>query len=375
MKILILNHGLHISGVSRALVNLANELSRHGHDVTLKLEINDLTLAGELDEGVKVSLFLKEPHPFGIRIKGFLRYYPKWRKRVFAMPAHKQYKKVVREKYDVEIAFNRGAGARIISASDSKAKKLVWVHNDYLLCGNGFVGFDGEDEAINAYKNFDKIVCVSERSRASFEELFGIKDKTCVAYNLYDTERILSQAKEKQFDKKRFTICAVGRLHSQKNYPMLLRVCKLLNDRGMDFDCYIVGGGEEEKALLDMKKEMGLDNVYFAGSCANPYGYMAHSDLYVCTSEYEGLSSTTIESLILGIPCVVTNCTGMAEILTDGGVSYGEICPMDDKAFADTVFRLYENSSELEALKQKASQRAKRFEKESLYQAIEELLS
>ena len=60
MKILILNHGLHISGVSRALVNFANELCRHGHDVTIKIEINDFTLANELDPRIKTSLFLKE---------------------------------------------------------------------------------------------------------------------------------------------------------------------------------------------------------------------------------------------------------------------------------------------------------------------------
>jgi hypothetical protein len=35
---------------------------------------------------------------------------------------------VVRDKYDVEIAFNRGAVANIISASDNKnSRKLAWV--------------------------------------------------------------------------------------------------------------------------------------------------------------------------------------------------------------------------------------------------------
>ena len=48
-KIIILNHGLHIAGVSRALVNLANALVARGHDVTIKLEINNFTLAKDLD--------------------------------------------------------------------------------------------------------------------------------------------------------------------------------------------------------------------------------------------------------------------------------------------------------------------------------------
>lgn len=374
MKILILNHGLHISGVSRALVNLANALCQNGHDVTVKIEINDFTLASELDPRVKCSLFLKEIRPFGKRIRGFLRYYPVWRRRLFALSAEKQYKKVVREKYDVEIAFNRGAGAKIISGSDSKAKKLVWVHSDYLLCGNGFAGFESGNEAIQAYKKFDKIVCVSEQSRKAFEELFGINGKTCVAYNLYDTDKIRASSAEKAFDKKRFTVCAVGRLHSAKNYPMLLRVCKILKDRGVDLDCYIVGGGPEEQELLKMKESLGLDNVYFTLAQSNPYKYIAQSDLYVCTSVYEGLSSTTIESLILGKGCLVTDCTGMSEILTDeSGEQYGVICHIDDEAFANELQYLYEHPEALQALEKKARQRAKRFEKDSLYKKTEEL--
>jgi hypothetical protein len=94
-RIIILNHGLHISGVSRTLINFANALVVHGYDVTLKIEINDFTLKEELDPRVKCSLFLKEPSIFGIRIRGFLRFYEKFMKWLLKQPADKQYKMVV----------------------------------------------------------------------------------------------------------------------------------------------------------------------------------------------------------------------------------------------------------------------------------------
>lgn len=370
MKILILNHGLHISGVSRALVNFANELCRHGHDVTVKIEINDFTLAEELLPDVHISLFLKEPHPFGLRIKGFLRFYEKWKKHLLSLPAEKQYKKVVKEKYDIEMAFNRGVGVKIISGSHSNAKKIVWVHNDYLKCGNGFAGFETADEAISAYKKFDKILCVSQKAKESFEELFKINNTTCVAYNLFDTDKIRSLAKKEVFKKEKFTLCAVGRLHEQKNYTLLLEACKILNDRNIDFCCYIIGNGPEEKELLKTKDDLMLDNVIFAGASNNPYAYMAQSDVYVSTSIYEGLSTTTIEALILNKPCIVTNCTGMEEILCDGERTYGMIVPIDKTAVADAIESVYTSKDLLNSLKTSAAERAKAFEKEKLYQKL-----
>ena len=124
-KIIILNHGLHIAGVSRALVNFANALVRRGHDVTIKLEGNNFTLEPELDSRVKRQLFLPEWRLFGIRIPGFLRFY-QWFLKVFPrIPRRLLYKLIVGKGYDVEIGFNRGAAARVIAASSGKTAKIL----------------------------------------------------------------------------------------------------------------------------------------------------------------------------------------------------------------------------------------------------------
>ncbi len=375
MKILILNHGLHISGVSRALVNFANALCENGHEVTIKIEINDFTLADQLLPSVKRSLFLKEPRPLGIRVKGFLRFYERWKKHLLTLSPEKQYKKVVKEKYDVEIAFNRGAGVKIISGSHSDAKKIVWVHSDYIKCGNAFAGFKTGEEAISSYRKFDKIFCVSQKAKESFEKVFNITDTTHVAYNLFDNEKIVSLSKKEAFKKEKFTICAVGRLHDSKNYPLLLNVCKLLNDRGVAFQCYIVGGGADEDALLKLKSELKLDNVIFVGPSDNPYAYVAQSDVYISTSIYEGLSTTTIEALILGKPCVVTNCTGMEEILCENGEKYGIITEINAENIANEIQRLYENPEIISQMAEKAKLRSAKFEKNELFQNILNLMA
>lgn len=97
---------------------------------------------------------------------------------------------------------------------------------------------------------------------------------------------------------------------------------------------------------------------------------MAQSDIYVSTSIYEGLSTTTIEALILGKPCVVTNCTGMEEILIENGETYGLIVPIDEVAIADAIENIYNSPTLAKELKSKALRRAKAFESKVLYEKI-----
>ena len=315
-KIIILNYGLHISGVSRTLVNFANALVNHGYDVTVKIEIPDFTLQSELDSRVKCSLFLKEPHPFGMRIRGFLRFYSRYLKWLLKQPAEKQYRFVVRDEYDIEIAFNRGAAANIISASKNlKSKKLVWVHNDYMKNSNPLAGFRDLKDAQRGYAKFDSIVCVSEQAERSFAQKFGSGYPLTTRYNIMDFERICSDALKEKISTEKFTIVAVGRLSEQKNYKLMLDVIAELNHRNIMVGCWIVGGGELEQELKKYKEDRSLHNVKFWGAQTTPYPYMKCADLYLSTSIYEGLSTTTIEALILGKPCIVTDCTGMKNIL------------------------------------------------------------
>lgn len=374
-KVIILNHGLHISGVSRTLVNFANALVKNGYDVTIKIEINDFTLAKELNPKVKCSLFLDEPHPFGMQIKGFLRFYKNWLKKLLKLSPENKYKKVIKNKYDIEIAFNRGAAANIISGSTNKyAKKLVWVHNNYMKNDNPLAGFSNLEDAKLGYSKFDNIVCVSLDAEESFRKKFGGDFPLVTRYNIMDTERITELAQKNSFEKRCFTIVCVGRLSEQKNYTLLMDSLKLLCEKGYLFECIIVGGGYLEQDLLNYKNNLGLSCVEFIGSKTNPYAYMGNADLYVSSSIYEGLSTTTIEALILGKPCVVTDCAGMKEILGSNN-DYGMVVPIEKKALADAIEIMMTNDTIREEYELKALEGAKRFQPERLFKDIEELFN
>lgn len=371
-KIIILNHGLHIAGVSRALVNLANALVQQGHDVTIKLEINNFALAKDLDPRVKRELFLPEWRIFGIRIPGFLRYYHWFLKRLYKISPQKLYRRVVGKGYDVEIGFNRGAAARIVAASTSKtAVKQVWVHSDYIRCGNGLAGFATLEEAQQAYGRFDQIVCVSAQAERSFRELLGDYDGITVRNNILSFDHIRTSAAAEAPAKQNKVLTAIGRVCEAKNYPMLLEAAAILKKKGVDFSLWIVGGGAELDALTAQRDRMGLENVVFWGAQENPYPYLAAADGYVCSSVYEGLSTTTIEALVLGKACVVTDCTGMRDILGDS--EYGLVVPIDADALAEGMEKLLTDDALRQHYEEMAAKRSEFYSPERCIAQIEAL--
>lgn len=371
-RIIILNHGLHISGVSRALVNLANALVAQGHDVTVKLEINNFTLETQLDSRVKRQLFLSEWRLFGVRIPGFLRCYQLFLKMLYKLPKKLLYKFVVKKDYDVEIGFNRGAAARIIAASTNrKAKKLVWVHSDYMRCDNALAGFQSLEEARQAYARFDHILCVSNQARLSFCERFGEYGSVLTQSNIMDFDRIRSQAKAALPEKNGLVLTAVGRICEAKNYPMLLEATALLNKRGVEFTLWIVGDGADMDKVVALKESLWLDNVVLWGAQENPYPYLSQADGYVCSSIYEGLSTTTIEALVLGKACVVTDCTGMRDILGDS--EYGLVVPINAQSLADGMEQLITDTELREHYEKMAAVRAKEYAPERCVREIENL--
>ena len=124
--------------------------------------------------------------------------------------------------------------------------------------------------------------------------------------------------------------------------------------------------------LSALKERMGLTNVVLWGPQGNPYPYMMAADGYVCSSIYEGLSTTTIEALALGKPCVVTDCVGMRDILGDS--AYGLIVPIEAAALAEGMERLLTDDAFAAHYGAKAAERAAYYAPERCIREIEELL-
>jgi glycosyltransferase involved in cell wall biosynthesis len=74
--------------------------------------------------------------------------------------------------------------------------------------------------------------------------------------------------------------------------------------------------------LRDLAQQLKINdklNIYERGiSFQELWSLYAMSDSFLLTSKAEGLGMPLLEAMSMGIPCLATNCTAMAELLADG---------------------------------------------------------
>ena len=117
----------------------------------------------------------------------------------------------------------------------------------------------------------------------------------------------------------------------------------------------ILGEGVDRAALEALVASEGLvDRVQLPGFCQNPWDYIAAADLFVLSSEWEGLPTVLIEALALGTRVVATDCpSGPREILEQG--RHGELVPVgDDALLAQAMIRALESPGDAIARRQSA---------------------
>jgi glycosyltransferase involved in cell wall biosynthesis len=164
-----------------------------------------------------------------------------------------------------------------------------------------------------AYKKANLIIAQTPEMKEEINKYHNINnDNIEVFLNPLDLEEIDSKIKNitNPFNPNFINIVAVGRLHKQKGFDILIKSFKIVVDINPNFILHIIGKDKgEEKNLRNLVEKLNLkNNVIFLGFQNNPYKYYFFSDLYVLSSRWEGLPNTVLENLYLGKPIVATRC-------------------------------------------------------------------
>ena len=137
---------------------------------------------------------------------------------------------------------------------------------------------------------------------------------------------------------------------------------------------WLLGDGELRPQLEQIIVDENIaEIVTLWGFQSNPYNIMAHCDLFVCSSVWEGYSTAVTEALVLGLPIVTTDCSGMSELLKGG--ECGIITDNSEEALYSGVKHMLDFPSELESYARKAKERGKDFNISELMKPIEDLLT
>ena len=153
--------------------------------------------------------------------------------------------------------------------------------------------------------------------------------------------------------RRRFRILCTGTLHEVKGQTHLVEACRILAERGVDFECAFVGDGPDRERLGEQVVRAGLaDRVQFLGRRmrAEVVRLLGEADVLVAPSvasrdgRREGIPVAIMEGAACGIPVVASDLSGIPELIEDG--KHGFLVPPGDApALADALQRLHADPS------------------------------
>lgn len=149
----------------------------------------------------------------------------------------------------------------------------------------------------------DGIILQTEECKAFFSK--KVQKKSVILKNSIDETFLCDPYKGVR--EKRIT--AVGRIDDNKNHEMIIRAFAALSKDEPDYSLTIYGEGELRQQLLQLVKEIHLENrIFLPGAVADVKQAIYKSAIFVLSSDSEGQPNTLLEAMALGIPCISTDC-------------------------------------------------------------------
>lgn len=113
-----------------------------------------------------------------------------------------------------------------------------------------------------------------------------------------------------------------GRLHPQKNLPLLLHAWQQVV-RKIPASLLLVGDGPQRSDLRQLATSLGIEHaVHFAGHQTDVLPYLRAADIFVLPSRAEGMSNSLLEAMAVGLPAVVSRIGGNTDLVAENRTGY-----------------------------------------------------
>jgi glycosyltransferase involved in cell wall biosynthesis len=146
-----------------------------------------------------------------------------------------------------------------------------------------------------------------------------------------------------------------GRLHPQKNLPLLLQAWMVVARRS-PANLILVGPGNDRQDLAAMAESLGLaGRVQFTGAVDNPAEYLRAADLFVLPSVAEGMSNSLLEAMATALPCLVSSIAGNTDLIDNDRT--GRLVEPVSGAWLKAILELLEDPPEARRLGEAARRR------------------
>jgi glycosyltransferase involved in cell wall biosynthesis len=168
--------------------------------------------------------------------------------------------------------------------------------------------------------------------------------KIALVYN--GSTPVLRAAREQWPPKAGFTLVYVGRLEPVKNHALLLNAFREALSSMPSLRLWMVGDGSERAMLESMATELGIGSqVTFWGQQLDVAPFFSAADAFIMSSKSEGLPMSLLQAFSLGLPAIVTDVGGMAEVvrMAQAGFTVPVTNPV---GMADAILRLATSDGE-----------------------------
>ena len=320
MKLFILIPSLEKGGIERSMSRLSRGLLDRGWDVSIISEKPSKESISYFDERVKLlslgSSFINQNSNIIFSIFKNIFYYFKIKKyikkyspdvllAVKNIPVSIFLKIILKNKF--KLIIREAVNPKYSSITQRSLLSRIFVNNLKKLL----------------YPKADNIIAISEGVKQSLVKNFNLdSSKIQTIYNPSADEKILLLAKEdidRDLISNRPLIVSIGRLTKQKDHITLLKAFNKIHSN-IDCNLYIIGEGSERRNLEKFIKNNNIDNkVKLLGYQNNPWKFLSKSNLFVLPSIWEGFGNVIVESMLIGIPVISSDCpSGPREILNNG---------------------------------------------------------
>jgi glycosyltransferase involved in cell wall biosynthesis len=285
-KILFIVHKMTYGGAQKIMAFLANGLSSDGYNIYL-LTYEDMTLGQALAPGVKhLGLSFSPPSIYALR-------------RVLQIIGVR--KVINRVRPDVIIAFLPYANIiSIIAAVGTRVPVIISERGDPNVLQSWFT------QLRDFIYNFsDGYVFQTEEAKKHFNK--RIQAKAAVIPNPV----IVNNIPPKWVGNKDNVIVNVGRFELiQKRQDVLIKAFSKIADKFPDVNLVFYGEGKDKQEIIKIIADCNLEKrVFLAGYTENIYLSIMRSRLFVLSSDYEGIPNALIEAMVVGLPCISTDCS------------------------------------------------------------------
>ena len=298
MRILFTIGNLDSGGAEKVVATLANSFVKQGHDVgVLLISTNSKETFYKLDERIDVIPLLGNERRLSISKKTKLLA-----------------KKIESFEPDVVVSFLNYVVFYTHFALKKIKKNIKFVvseRNNPKAVPESWVLRKLRN---HIFKKADGCVFQTEEAQSYFKK---IKKGSVIPNPVFLNNKTTFDYENNERNK---TILMVGSDKPEKNRSMAFKAFALFHQTHPEHELVIVGSESNENEL-NLVKELGIESsVKFVGKSNEWHKQYASSEMFILTSDFEGMPNALLEACALQIPCISTDCPsgGPREILDNG---------------------------------------------------------